>query len=516
MKNYLAIALALAGVCMASPAFAGAVGVNGGTSTDTKVIDNTYTHTNYVTKQAADVVDNTNYVTNSSTDYVTKNVTVDDVNTVYKNKTNTTNTYNNTYKVNGRTSSGSSSSLLSTSNSTVKNAINALADQERIAKTESGRYTYTDMKGAYYMGISNGKVYYYTKGCNGWGKYALMTSSSLSGITRTVGKTTSSSSTSTSTSRKKTGSDTSTSVSTALTSSSTARTAHTYTGTTSAVSTTFDGATESLTNVEYNKSSDLINIGDEDNFGGQYVAQGNIERVKHYDRDEYYTQTTTNTDHYNDTYTTTNKYTQTTTNTTTNHYTDTVTTTTNVTNTTNVTYSATLTGVTSPIVLDLDGDGKIEASNGKYTPHKGDFSKNVVMFDFNGNGFPMMMEWVGANDGLLCRPNADGTVNGRNLFGTANGYENGYDELSTLDVDHSGAVEGAELAGLQVWQDVNSNGVADKGELKSLDTLGITSISTNHNNYKSSFVRNGQTFSSYDWWPSVIDVREVPVAVNMK
>ena len=169
--------------------------------------------------------------------------------------------------------------------------------------------------------------------------------------------------------------------------------------------------------------------------------------------------------------------------------------------------------VLSPIVLDLDGDGKIEASNGQYLAHAKTFkNEGAAMFDFYGNGFPVYTEWVGANDGLLCRPNADGTINGTNLFGTANGYANGFDEMSSLDKNNDGVLSGAELEGLFVWQDKNANGIADAGELTSVQALGISSISVNHDNMVGSFVRNGQTFKSFDWWPSVKDVRRMDVA----
>jgi len=171
-------------------------------------------------------------------------------------------------------------------------------------------------------------------------------------------------------------------------------------------------------------------------------------------------------------------------------------------------------GYVSPIVLDLDGDGTIQASNGKYLAHpdKFDYDGNVAMFDFNGNDFPVLTEWVGENDGLLCRPEADGSVKGVNLFGTTNGSRNGYEDMSILDANKNGALEGAELEGLYVWQDRNCNGIADKGELSTVQSLGITSISVKHDNMTSTFVRNGQTFKSFDWWPSVQDVRRVKVS----
>ena len=84
--------------------------------------------------------------------------------------------------------------------------------------------------------------------------------------------------------------------------------------------------------------------------------------------------------------------------------------------------------------------------------------------------------------------------------------------MASLDADNSGALEGAELQGLYVWTDLNGNAIADKGELKSLEELGITSIKVTHNNYASTFTRNGQTYKSFDWWPNCRELRKVNVA----
>lgn len=216
---------------------------------------------------------------------------------------------------------------------------------------------------------------------------------------------------------------------------------------------------------EYDHSEDLILVGDGDNLGNAVAVQGD------------YTQTLIIEGDYG---------------------------------TTSV-YYVNGSGVVSPIILDLDGDGKIEASNGKYMPHTCSFTDkdNAIMFDFYGNGFPVVMEWVGANDGLLCRPNADGTINGTCLFGTATGNEDGYDAMATLDIDKNGYLEGAELNELRVWTDKNCNGRADEGELHTLQSLDITSIGVNHNNYTGTYVRNGKTYKTFDWWPCMIDCRKI-------
>ncbi|MGI5845111.1 MAG: hypothetical protein ACOX9B_13175 [Candidatus Xenobium sp.] len=224
-----------------------------------------------------------------------------------------------------------------------------------------------------------------------------------------------------------------------------------------------------------NSSPDYIVVGDADALEGAYVAQGHVD------------QHTTITDHY------------------TKDYINTITT--NI-HTTNY-YEVIERGSVSPIVLDLDGDGKLQASAGKWQPHESSFDKTrVALFDFNANGFPVLTEWVGPQDGLLLRSHADGSVDGSCLFGTFGGFANGYEALKALDVDGNGNLEGSELQGLKVWQDANGNAIIDAGELLSLDELGITSISTNHDSLRGTFVRNGKTARTFDWWPSVIELRK--------
>lgn len=259
----------------------------------------------------------------------------------------------------------------------------------------------------------------------------------------------------------------------------------------SKMTTTYDGSKLTYTGTTYEPGTILV--GDPDSIFNAYTANGKatINEI----RDDYYTRNHVyERDHITQ---------------------DTVTNTTTKTGTKTVVYQMNSTRVYSPIVLDLDGDGKIEASNGQYLAHDS-FSDKVVAFDFFGNGFPVLTEWVGANDGLLCRPNADGSVKGTNLFGIANGFDNGYEEMASLDVDNSGSLEGAELKDLRVWTDVNANGIAEANELKTLDELGITSIKVSHNNYASTFVRNGQTFKSFDWWPNCREMRKVDMASVIK
>ncbi len=181
------------------------------------------------------------------------------------------------------------------------------------------------------------------------------------------------------------------------------------------------------------------------------------------------------------------------------------------TTTTNTETTYTVSGelYSSPIVLDLSGTGKIGASDGHWLPHpKAFYTKNRVMFDFFGNGFPVAMEWVGQNDGLLVRPKADGKVDGTCLFGSANGYTNGYEQMATLDANLDGHVSGKELAGLSVWQDKNTDGKCDSGELQSVQQLGITDFNLKHTQYKSSFTMKGKNQAMYDWWPTMFEIKK--------
>ena len=133
-------------------------------------------------------------------------------------------------------------------------------------------------------------------------------------------------------------------------------------------------------------------------------------------------------------------------------------------------------GTKTPIVLDLDGDGirTLSIAAG-------------VQFDLGADGKPVQTGWVSRTDGLLVMDrNRDGTINdGSELFGSsttlADGSKaaDGYVALSELDSNNDGKVSAADagFADLQVWVDANSDGVSAYAELKSLGTLGISSIS---------------------------------------
>ena len=184
-------------------------------------------------------------------------------------------------------------------------------------------------------------------------------------------------------------------------------------------------------------------------------------------------------------------------------------TTTTTTTNTNTQYTVSGELYSSPIVLDLSGSGKIAASNGNWQPHpKAFYKEHRVLFDFFGNGFPVAMEWVGSTDGLLVHPKADGSVDGSCLFGNTTGYNNGYEQMATLDLNMDGHVSGKELSGLSVWQDKNTNGKCEAGELQTVSQLGITDFNLKHTNFKSTYTMKGKTQAMFDWWPTMFELKK--------
>lgn len=171
----------------------------------------------------------------------------------------------------------------------------------------------------------------------------------------------------------------------------------------------------------------------------------------------------------------------------------------------------------SPIVLDVRGHGRLEASNGNWLPHPGKLTRDrLVAFDVNANGFEELMEWVGPNDGLLVEPKADGSLDGSCLFGTTGGWTSGYEKLSLRDANHDERLSGAELDGLSIWQDRNGNARPDLGEVRGLKEYKITELGLMHTNYRSTFTMNGSRHVMWDWWPSALHVRKIEVASLLK
>ena len=132
---------------------------------------------------------------------------------------------------------------------------------------------------------------------------------------------------------------------------------------------------------------------------------------------------------------------------------------------------------TSPIVIDLDGDGVETLGLTRYR-----------YFDHDANGMQERTAWAGSDDGFLVRDlNGNGRIdNGLEMFGnhtllSAGGVAaNGFQALRDIDGNQDGRLDAndAAFAQLRIWRDANSNGVTDAGELLTLEQAGISAVRT--------------------------------------
>ncbi|NTA59828.1 hypothetical protein G6L32_14390 [Agrobacterium tumefaciens] len=172
-----------------------------------------------------------------------------------------------------------------------------------------------------------------------------------------------------------------------------------------------------------------------------------------------------------------------------------------------------------PVVFDLNGDGVLDirplhgdagtatstsehASGGNVQPVKA-----PPVFDWNGDGVADQTAWVGPEDGLLVidlavdgTAGADGKIDRPRevAFALWKTEDERQAELKAQGIDDTGRpvtdLEGLRFAfdsngdtildandarwsEFRVWQDHNQNGVADDGELRTLDEVGIKFIS---------------------------------------
>jgi hypothetical protein len=134
------------------------------------------------------------------------------------------------------------------------------------------------------------------------------------------------------------------------------------------------------------------------------------------------------------------------------------------------------TAATTPLVLDLDGDGI----------HTTSLSEGI-QFDILDTGHRIPTGWVDSKDGLLVRDlNSNRTIDsGAELFGSSTVLPNGekavdgFQALATLDSNNDGTIDASDhsFTSLMVWQDVNQDGLSQEDELHSLEDLSIESLS---------------------------------------
>ncbi|WP_298962824.1 DUF5801 repeats-in-toxin domain-containing protein [uncultured Roseibium sp.] len=129
--------------------------------------------------------------------------------------------------------------------------------------------------------------------------------------------------------------------------------------------------------------------------------------------------------------------------------------------------------VSDPIILDLDGDGT-------------ELLAGPVVFDIDADGTAETIGWVGPDDGMLV-VDLDGSgaiENGSEVFSEVfndGSFADSLEALASLDDNGDGMIDtqDAAFSDIKVWQDANSDGFSQAGELQSLFEHGISSIDLN-------------------------------------
>jgi hypothetical protein len=166
--------------------------------------------------------------------------------------------------------------------------------------------------------------------------------------------------------------------------------------------------------------------------------------------------------------------------------------------------------VRDPIVVDLDGNGKPDVSQGINTPHNFFDKSRAVLFDINADGVKDLMEWIGPNDGLLIFFKNDkfiSDVDGFNLMSNAYGFVNGYEKMFEMfDFNKDRILDKSEISQMYIWQDKNQDTKVQKDELITLEQLGIEKIVLSYGENKMESVmykKDGSIVKTWQWWPSV-------------
>ena len=105
-----------------------------------------------------------------------------------------------------------------------------------------------------------------------------------------------------------------------------------------------------------------------------------------------------------------------------------------------------------------------------------------VRFDLDASGQPRQCSWISTESAwLVFDQRQDGVIDsGLQLFGNSTflcQWQNGFHALRSLDANQDNQIQGAEMEHLALWQDRNSNGVSDPGEVRPLREFDIVSLS---------------------------------------
>lgn len=159
-------------------------------------------------------------------------------------------------------------------------------------------------------------------------------------------------------------------------------------------------------------------------------------------------------------------------------------------------------GAITPIVFSLSPNNSL---------HSRLDTQSTVSFDLDGFG-AANYPWVKPDTAILVwDPERGGKItSGRQLFGSVTWWmfwRDGYEAMASLDDDDNGWLEEVELNGLALWQDRNSNGVSDSGEVTPIEQTEVEKLSVHPSTrrgwtiecHKGLILHSGEVLPTYDW-----------------
>lgn len=139
-----------------------------------------------------------------------------------------------------------------------------------------------------------------------------------------------------------------------------------------------------------------------------------------------------------------------------------------------------------------------------------------VAFDFAGTGDARAQGWLTPDAAwLVWDPEWRGQVrSGFDMIGQrtwAVFWRDGFEALRALDDNRDGELTGAELGGLALWRDANSNGVSEPGEVLPVQVHGIAGLAVRAERTRRDLLTapdgvrfdDGHTRPLYDWTPGL-------------
>lgn len=141
--------------------------------------------------------------------------------------------------------------------------------------------------------------------------------------------------------------------------------------------------------------------------------------------------------------------------------------------------------------------------------------RSHIAFDLDGSGLSRRWGWPKPDAAFLVYdPERRSKItSGLQLFGSSTFWvfwSSGYHALAALDDDSNGVLEGAELNGLALWRDANSDGTSNAGEVRPLSDYHVRQVSTRFEHDKEGMLYNqngiiledGTALQTFDWTPT--------------